>query len=225
MKIPQMHRGQIALALVCVILGLMLAVQFRTTNGIRNTVNMQRVEDMAQRLAQSEQDKDDLQKELQMYRKEGGVAGLEQELTKAEMHGPGISITISDGKKTPTNGESANLYLIHDEDLLKVINELRASGTEAISINDQRVIATSEIRCAGPTISVNNTRSAEPFEIKAIGDARTMQSALMMKGGVVETLGFWGIDVRINQQKDITIPAYSGAMHFAYAQPVSGGNK
>ena len=232
MKIPQIRRGQVAIALVCVILGLMLAVQFRTTNGIRNTVSMQRAEDLAQRLVQTEQEKADLQKELDQYRKEGGSAGIAVEIQSAKMvggmiavHGPGVSVVIDDSKKTPKSGESANLYLIHDEDILKVVNELRAAAAEAISINDQRLIATSEIRCAGPTISVNNTRFGAPFEVKAIGDPKTLESALLMKGGVVETLGFWGIDIKVSQVKDVVIPAYSGAVHFEYAKPVDLGGK
>ncbi len=36
------------------------------------------------------------------------------------------------------------------------------AGAEAISINDQRIVATTEVRCAGPTVSVNNVRSAPP---------------------------------------------------------------
>lgn len=230
MKIPQIHRGQMAIALVCVILGLMIAVQFRTTNGIRNTVSMQRAEDLVQRLAQTEQEKADLQKELKKYRAEGGAAGVASELQTAKMvggllavHGPGVAVIIDDSKKTPKSGESANLYLIHDEDILKVVNELRAAAAEAIAINDQRLIATSEIRCAGPTLSVNNTRTGAPFQVKAIGDPKTLESALMMKGGVVETLGFWGIDIKVTRENDLTIPAYSGAVHFEYAKPVADG--
>ena len=46
------------------------------------------------------------------------------------------------------------MYIIHDDDLLRVINELRAAGAEAIAINGERIVAMSEIRCAGPTLSV-----------------------------------------------------------------------
>ena len=50
--------------------------------------------------------------------------------------------------------ENPNLYIIHDDDLLRVINELRAAGAEGIAINGERIVAMSEIRCAGPTLSV-----------------------------------------------------------------------
>ena len=67
------------------------------------------------------------------------------------------------------------MYIIHDDDLLRVINELRAAGAEAIAINGERIVAMSEIRCAGPTLSVNNNRSAPPYEIKAIGNPNNLE--------------------------------------------------
>ena len=78
-------------------------------------------------------------------------------------------------------------------------------------MNDQRLISTSEIRCAGPTISVNNTRVAAPFVIKAIGNAKSMEDAIKMRGGVAETLSVWGIQVDIKKDNNIVIPAYKGA--------------
>jgi uncharacterized protein YlxW (UPF0749 family) len=232
MKIPKIRRGQIAITLVCIILGIMIAVQFRATQGIRKDLSMQRVEDLAQRLDQSEQERDDLKKQLDQITKEGSNVAVAQELEQAKMaagmiavHGSGIIVTIDDSRKTPKAGESANLYLIHDEDILKVVNELRAADAEAISINDQRVTARTEVRCAGPTISVNNTRFGAPFEIKAIGDGQTLESALMMKGGVAETLGFWGVELKIRRVDDMTVPALNSAAHFKYAKPVTGGGK
>ena len=114
--------------------------------------------------------------------------------------------------------------LSYDDDLLKVINELKAAGAEALSVNEQRLIATSEIRCAGPTVSVNNHRSSPPYVIKAIGDPKTLDAALKMRGGVVETLKFWGIQVAINVVEDkLEIPAYSGTFRYEYAKPIKGG--
>ena len=63
---------------------------------------------------------------------------------------------IEDSLKPVQSGENPNLYVIHDEDILRMVNELRASiGAGTIAINDQRLIGTSEIRCSGPTITVN----------------------------------------------------------------------
>jgi hypothetical protein len=70
-----------------------------------------------------------------------------------EVEGPGIELTLQDSKKRPS-GDSPELlpelYTIHDYDLLRVVNELRQAGAEAISINGQRIVASTAIRCTGP---------------------------------------------------------------------------
>jgi len=225
-------QGQIALALVCVVLGLMVAVQFRTTQDIRSTIPFQRVEDLSQRLSQTEKERDALLRQVRELSQASGSEATSREYELIKMGagviavtGPGVLVTIDDSKRSSKPGENPNLYLIHDDDMLKVINELRAAGAEAMSINEQRLIASSEIRCAGPTLSVNNTRYSPPYEIRAIGDQQTLENSLRMRGGVVETLQFWGIQVTIRKQDVVTVPAYKGAFHFEHAQPVKDGGK
>ncbi len=221
------RQGQMAIALVCVVLGFMLAIQFRTTRDIKATPQLQRAEELAQRLSQIEKERDDLKEELEKVRERTGEDGNFAQLDAVKMsagiyavEGPGVSVTIDDSKRQSKAGENPNLYLIHDDDLLKVINELWAAGAEAMSINGQRLIARSEIRCAGPTLSVNNTRYSPPYEILAVGDPKNMENALRMRGGVAETLQFWGIQLNIKSAENLTIPAYKGPLKFEFAQPV-----
>lgn len=224
------RQGQAAIALVCIVLGFMLAVQFRTTQDIKSTVPFQRIEDISQRLAQTEKERDALLEEVQSLRKSSNKEVLSKEIENVKMgagvtplKGPGVVVTIDDSKRQSKTGENPNLYLIHDDDILKVINELWAASAEAISINEQRLIASSEIRCAGPTLSVNNTRYSPPYEITAIGDPKNLENALKMRGGVVETLQFWGIQVSIKKLDEVNIPGYKGTFRFEYAHPVKEG--
>lgn len=228
----QIKQGQVAIALVCVVLGIMLAVQFRTTQDIKASVPMQRMEDLAQQLSKMEKERDALLNEVHNLRKSGGGGASSEELELIKMgagllpvQGLGVVVTIDDSKRPTKPGENPNLYLIHDDDILKVINELWAAGAEAISINDQRLIASSEIRCAGPTLSVNNTRYSPPYEIRAIGDPQTLESSLRLRGGVIETLQFWGIQVSVKRENVVKVPAYKGVFHFQYAKPIKEGAK
>ena len=179
-------QGRWSIACVCMVLGFMLAVQFRTTEDLKHSLPYQRVEELSERLLQMEKERDALKEEL--------------DAVKAKA------------------GENPNLYVIHDDDILRVINELRAAGAEAISINGQRLVGTSEIRCAGPTLSVNNVRSAAPFEIHAIGDKTTLENALKMRGGVVETLKVWGIQLEITASDAVYVPPYKGIRKYEYAE-------
>lgn len=134
------------------------------------------------------------------------------------VEGEGVIIKIDDSAFENKIGANQNLYVVHDDDILRIINELRAAGAEAISINGQRLTATSEIRCAGPTLSVNNVRSAAPFEIKAIGEKKSLANSITMRGGVAETLKIWGIELNIETADKIIIPAYEKSMHHVYAK-------
>lgn len=225
-------QGQFAIALVCVVLGIMLAVQFRTTQDIKSSIPYQRLEDLSQRLSQTEKERDALAKQVQDLKSTSGVEAASKEFERIKMgagvmavEGPGIIVTIDDSKRPSKPGENPNLYLIHDDDILKVINELWAAGAEAISINEQRLIASSEIRCAGPTLSVNNSRYSPPYEVRVIGEPTTLENALKMRGGVIETLQFWGIQVTIKKQDTVMVPAYKGAFRFELAKPVKEGGR
>ena len=134
--------------------------------------------------------------------------------------GEGVIIKMEDSTRDAKAGENPNLYVIHDDDILRVINELRAAGAEAISINEQRLTATSEIRCAGATLSVNNVRSAAPFVIKAIGDKNSLSNAITMRGGVNDTLKVWGIQLEISTADNVYIPPYKGNFKPTYSRIV-----
>lgn len=211
---------------ICFILGFMISVQLKTTQDtLKSSTQYQRIEKLSDMLLRTEQERDELKSEIVRLKNDADVHSEFPEKVNllagtTAVKGPGVILSIEDSKKTISDTDNTNLYIIHDEDVLKVINELRAAGAEAIALNDQRLIATSEIRCAGPTISVNNTRVAAPFVIKAIGDAKNMEAAIKMRGGVAESLSVWGIKLEIKQDNNIVIPAYKGATEFKYVTSV-----
>ncbi len=138
-----------------------------------------------------------------------------------ELEGPGVKVTLNDSQETLKPGDDPNLYVLHDEDVIKVLNELKAAGAEAIAMNDHRVIVNTEIRCIGPTVLMNQTvRLSPPFVIKAIGDPDTLFNALKMKGGVMDSLKWWGIEVEVEKVTKMVIPPYEGGISFNYAEPV-----
>lgn len=218
------EKGRLSIACVSLVLGLMLSVQFRSTQDIRATLPFQRVEELSARLHEVEAENKKLESELMDLR---GVSGAEKSekinddimmfAGMTALEGPGIILTIDDSGKIAKKENDPNLYLVHDEDILKVVNELRAAGAEAISINGQRLTANSEIRCAGPTISVNNVRSAPPFEIKAIGEKDNLINAINMRGGVADSLKVWGIKLDIQPSDNVWIPAYKASSKYKLA--------
>jgi uncharacterized protein YlxW (UPF0749 family) len=115
-------------------------------------------------------------------------------------------------------GEDPNGLLVHDVDIQDVVGELKASGAEAISVNEERIIAMTEIRCAGTTILVNTNKIAPPFIIKAIGDSQMLESGLTIKGGAAQKLKDYGLQVQIQKYNNVELPAYSGVIKTKYSQ-------
>ncbi|HAF31582.1 MAG TPA: hypothetical protein DCR09_04530 [Anaerovibrio sp.] len=220
----QLEKGRLSIACVCMVLGFMLVIQFKSTEDIRASQPSQRVEELAARLYQAEAENKELEAEIRDLRGMSGDAKTEKITDDIMMisgmtplEGPGVIITIDDSAKKAKMENDPNLYLVHDEDILKVVNELRAAGAEALSINGQRLTANSEIRCAGPTISVNNVRSAPPFEIRAIGDKDNLVNSINMRGGVADSLKVWGINLTIQPLDNVWIPAYKATTKYKLA--------
>ena len=67
---------------------------------------------------------------------------------------------------------------------------------------------------------MNNMRHTPPYEIRAIGDPKTLEASLKMRGGVIETLQFWGIQVSVKTQPKVKIVSFKGAHKYQYAKPL-----
>ena len=106
-------------------------------------------------------------------------------LTKLE--GPGIEITISDGEVSE-NTLNVSYYIVHDEDLLFIVNALFNAGAEAVSINGERIINSTAITCIGNVIKVNDEKLGNPYKIKAIGSKQRLEGSLTMTGGYLDIL-------------------------------------
>ena len=107
--------------------------------------------------------------------------------------------------------------VVHDLDVLSVINELKNAGAEAISINDQRLTPNSGIICGGNIIDVNGEKVGAPFVIKAIGLPEQL-AALNRPGGYLVRLKEYSIGVEFKKSNNITIPKYTGTLTYKYAK-------
>jgi len=132
-----------------------------------------------------------------------------------DVKGEGVVITLADNSNvtSQTVGIYDNIsnYLIHDLDLIRLVNELKNAGAEAVSINDERIINSTSITCDGNVVLINGNKLSSPFIIKAIGSQETILGAIQRPGGLVDyELNPYGLVESIVQQDDITIYKYSG---------------
>lgn len=216
--------------LVSLVLGVILSLQFRITRDIQHNEAIRRTQELADQVEQMKKEHEVLQAQLLRMRGQmenlstGPLASqIKEEMNLAmifagltKLTGSGVEVTLKDSNASQKLTDNPNLYLVHDEDILKVVNELKAAGAEAIAINGQRMIATTEISCSGPTIRINRKPLVPPFVITAIGNPETMEGALKMRGGVTDYLQFFGIQVSVKKLEQLTIPAYSGSIKSDY---------
>ena len=236
-----------SLFFLCAILGALMGLSFKTQNTIRQrnlpSLSYNGLAEgytaMHEILKQSIADRDRTIGALQLQIQKLQISDpsdtrqeklLSDDLKQADflagltaVQGPGIIITLTDSKHTIPGALPAAIMpsLIHDTDINQTVNELKAAGAEAISVNDQRLVATSPIRCAGPTVLVNNVPQPPPYVVRAIGNPNTMQVAMNLPGGVADQLR--GMDpamIKMQQAKHLVVPAYSGPTQSKYAQPV-----
>lgn len=226
----------IVLGIMCFALTLGICVQVRTVKSTNSTVSQnyeennlraevlkykekydnkyKELEDAEKELEEARQNSTKNNEELE--KKEGQITQGNKVLGLAEVTGPGVIVTLSDSKKDASSVLNPSLLIVHDVDVLSVINELKNAGAEAISINGQRLVPTTSILCGGNIIDINQEKVGAPFEIKAIGLPEQL-AALSRPGGYLERLKNDGVGAELKKSNSITIPKYTGVMNFEYA--------
>lgn len=229
---------QLGLAFVCIVLGLALTIQFKTIKSSVGPVSEYRVREVAAQLKKVTEERNSLMKVNNEYQQkirdfENSAANvsssaqlIKKELDNArvlagleDVQGPGIIIKLDDLKF----GEKVNFPLIDSGKLLEFLNELNAAGAEAVSINDQRIIASTEIRqIGGIFVNINTVKFAPPYTFKAIGDPKTLEASLRFRGGPVDSIEQSGVVVDIKQQQNIVITKFNGIIDRKYSNIVKG---
>lgn len=231
----------VILGIMCFALTLGIFVQVRTIRNTNSTISQnQEANELRDEILRYKERYDntfkeleDAEKTLEKEREEATQNNSEleqaqQKITEGnkitgmtEVTGPGVTITLTDGTGIATSTLNPSQLIVHDLDVLSVVNELINAGAEAISINDQRWVLTTAISCRGNTIDINGERIGAPFVIKAIGLPEYL-AGLERVGGYLEYMKQDGVSVNLEKSNSVTIPKYSGVIKFQYLQNVEG---
>ena len=210
-----------ALLAACLLLGVLMAIQFKSVNSAQNQQLLQnkRLEELQAEVIARQKTNRELS---DMYNKlKDAVAALENQMATnddtlqrvleekrfaetfaglTEVSGTGILVTVE--------GLAGGETLVRDVDLQMVVNELRAAGAQAIAINDERMVAMSEIRQGGVYIVINGRPFPVDgsFTIKAIALKQDLERALTMISGVADSLRFYNLNVVISKADRVVIP-------------------
>lgn len=125
---------------------------------------------------------------------------------RTNFEGMGIRIEIRDSDIDILPGQNPNDYIVHDQDVLRMVNDLKTAGAEVISINNQIYTLGTEIKCSGPTITINGKTFGQPFVIRAIGDPEPLEAAIKSKESYSYMISsLFGIKIDTSKEERIFI--------------------
>jgi uncharacterized protein YlxW (UPF0749 family) len=238
------HRWQLALTAVAVVVGFIFTVQSRTEQSIETglQVSSGRLGEVAYRYRAEDERQAGMRREIADLRRAIGAeeqrAAADQRVTATladqlqtlraaagltALRGPGVIVTITDSRRPLRPGEDPNLVLIHYSDVRAVVNMLWAAGAEAVAVNDERIITTTGLSCVGTTILCNTRRMAPPYRIVAIGNPAGLTAAVQAHTGILAQLRAFEFPVTVTPGAELVVPPYSGGFVHRYATPAGTG--
>ena len=142
-----------------------------------------------------------------------------------EVTGPGIRVALSDApRESDEEGLDPNLLVVHQQDIQAFVNALWAGGAEAISLQGQRLVSTTGIKCVGNTVVLEGVPYSPPYVIEAVGDVSDMQDALNAASAVSvyeDYVDKYNLGLEQETVSDLEIPAYRGTPDMQYAEPAT----
>ncbi|EFS55557.1 hypothetical protein HMPREF9614_00847 [Cutibacterium acnes HL002PA2] len=137
--------------------------------------------------------------------------------------GKALRVTLDDAPLSENpDGVDANMLVVHQQDIQMVVNTLWSGGAEAMTIQGQRVISTTAVKCVGNTVVLHGVAYAPPYVIEAIGDLNAMQKALDTSEAVriyKEYVSAYQLAWSVERAGQVTMPAYTGAVAVSHATP------
>src|SRR3954449_8854967 len=227
--------GRLLTAVVCVLAGLMIVVSGVNARGTdlrpgRNTDLVSLVQSQSRRNA-------DLARRVSAVRAQVDVlsavenrdSGLQAQLERSTaaaaftaVSGPAVTVTLDDAPETvAADGVDADLLVVHQQDIQAVVNALWSGGAEAMTIQGQRVISTTGVKCVGNTVVLHGIPYAPPYVISALGDIGRLQTALAGSAPLQiyqQYVAAYGLVYSEEVVQRAHFPAHEGSLDLRYAR-------
>ena len=224
--------GRVVVAVVAAVVGFLLVTQVRGQERFTQRLEAESEGDLARILASLNTESDALREEiaalkLQLLtletsseRDETAVRAAREQLQSLQVlagtvpaKGPGIVLRIVD----PDGSLSYDSFV-------DIVQELRDAGAEAIAVNGRRVGVATWFAEREGAIVVDDVRIAAPYEVLAVGRSDTLEAGLAIPGGVLDTLSAAkGVEVAVEPQAEVVVPALEEAPSFRSARPIASG--
>lgn len=220
---------------ICFVIGIILMFQIKSDKDSNIFLNRENLRDMELQLLLESSEVERLneylarkEQELEEIQSVENNINLQTILEKQKRYamslggfvnykGPGIQVEIRDSDFEILPSQNPNDYVVHDQDVLNIINDLKVAGAEALSINHQILRADSVIKCSGATITVDDRTFGQPFVIRAIGETHQLEAAVKSKESyafMIESL--YGIRIKVTSKESIDITGSKTSKNYSY---------
>ena len=140
--------------------------------------------------------------------------------------GPGLVVTLDDATddQEPAGDIDPNLLIVHQQDIQAVVNALWAGGAEGLTLQGQRIVSTTGVKCVGNTVLLQGVPYSPPYRVVAVGDVSKMYAALVSSPEVQNYRDYVGppynLGWSLRSERRLALPGYSGPLSLQFASPV-----
>jgi uncharacterized protein YlxW (UPF0749 family) len=155
------------------------------------------------------------------------IQNLEDPAGLTPRSGPGITVTLSDAAEevVASTDQDLNLLVVHQQDIQAVVNAMWLAGASAVTVQGQRVVTTTGIKCEGNAVQLQGVPYSQPYEISAVGDPLELLNAInddeylkVYREQALRPDIAVGWDLQV--EESLTAPAYDGLLDLSYAEPL-----
>lgn len=153
------------------------------------------------------------------------VKNLEEPTGLSALHGPGVRVTLDDAPRSVDDADiNPNLLVVHQQDIQAFVNALWAGGAEAISLQGQRLISTTGIKCVGNTVVLDGVPYSPPYVIRAVGNTIAMNASLTTSPETITYAAYandpkYQLGLDVETVADLRINAYASPVSLRFARP------
>ena len=164
----------------------------------------------------------------QVRRAERRAGRLQPAAGLTPVSGEGVTVTMSDSpaELVEDTDLNPNYFVVHQQQIQRVVNAMWAGGAEAVTIQGQRIVTTTGIKCEGNAIQLQGVAYPQPFVIQGVGDQAGMLEEIEQDPYLENYRALADSDAiqlgwKLETQSQVTAPGYDGLVDAAYARPMS----
>jgi len=146
--------------------------------------------------------------------------------------GEAVRVTLTDAPREVVEAAkeadpkvNPNDFVVHQQDIQAVANAMWKAGAEAVTIQGQRLVTTTGIKCHGNTVTLHGVPFAPPYVIVGVGDQQDLLRSieddyyLQIYRAYASAPG-GGVGWDVERDGDYTAPGFDGVVDMQYAEPL-----